>query len=141
MIDDLGWMDIACQGATEYHTPNIDRLAGQGMRFTDAYAAAPVCSPTRAAAMTGLAPARLRITNQQHEPQRFTVSLSEPQGAELVVSVNPLVVAGDQVAPANVAVKLDRSAFKRGRATGTFTVRSDGGGQYDKEFVFLGPYR
>jgi arylsulfatase A-like enzyme len=69
MIDDLGWMDIGCQGATEYHTPNIDRLAGQGMRFTDAYAAAPVCSPTRAAAMTGLAPARLRITN--HIPDRW----------------------------------------------------------------------
>lgn len=70
MIDDLGWMDLACQGATEYHTPNIDRLAKQGMRFTDAYAAAPVCSPTRAAAMTGLAPARLRITN--HIPDRWS---------------------------------------------------------------------
>ena len=70
MIDDLGWMDIACQGAAEYHTPNIDRLAEQGMRFTDAYAAAPVCSPTRAAAMTGLAPARLRITT--HIPDRWS---------------------------------------------------------------------
>ena len=70
MIDDLGWMDLACQGSTEYHTPNIDRLARQGMRFTDAYAAAPVCSPTRAAAMTGLAPARLRITN--HIPDRWS---------------------------------------------------------------------
>ena len=70
MIDDLGWMDLACQGATEYHTPNIDRLARQGMRFTDAYAAAPVCSPTRAAAMTGLAPARLRITT--HIPDRWS---------------------------------------------------------------------
>jgi len=70
MIDDLGWMDIACQGATEYQTPNIDRLASQGMRFTDAYAAAPVCSPTRAAAMTGLAPARLKITN--HIPDRWS---------------------------------------------------------------------
>jgi len=71
MIDDLGWMDIACQGATEYHTPNLDRLANQGMRFTDAYAAAPVCSPTRAAAMTGLAPARLRITNHIPDQWRF----------------------------------------------------------------------
>lgn len=70
MIDDLGWMDLACQGGTDYHTPNIDRLAKQGMRFTDAYAAAPVCSPTRAAAMTGLAPARLRITN--HIPDRWS---------------------------------------------------------------------
>lgn len=70
MIDDLGWMDLSCQGSAEYYTPNIDRLAQHGMRFTDAYAAAPVCSPTRAAAMTGLAPARLRITN--HIPDRWS---------------------------------------------------------------------
>ena len=69
MIDDLGWMDLSCQGSEEYYTPNIDRLASQGMRFTDAYSAAPVCSPTRAAAMTGLAPARLAITN--HIPDRW----------------------------------------------------------------------
>ncbi|MCP4813890.1 MAG: sulfatase-like hydrolase/transferase, partial [Planctomycetaceae bacterium] len=40
MIDDLGWMDLNCQGSPQFTTPNIDRLAGQGMRFTDAYAAA-----------------------------------------------------------------------------------------------------
>ena len=49
MADDLGWMDLACQGNKLVDTPNIDRLAAQGMRFTSAYAAAPVCSPTRAA--------------------------------------------------------------------------------------------
>jgi arylsulfatase A len=70
MIDDLGWKDLGCQDNPDYHTPQIDRLARQGMRFTDAYAAAPVCSPTRAAAMTGLAPARLRITN--HIPDRWS---------------------------------------------------------------------
>ena len=48
LIDDLGWMDLACQGNKLVDTPNVDRLATQGMRFTDAYAAAPVCSPTRA---------------------------------------------------------------------------------------------
>ncbi len=48
MIDDLGWMDLHCQGNERLDTPNIDKLASQGMRFTDAYAAAPVCSPTRA---------------------------------------------------------------------------------------------
>ncbi|MDP6526475.1 MAG: sulfatase [Kiritimatiellia bacterium] len=71
MIDDLGWMDLHCQGGKDYRTPNIDRLAAQGMRFTDAYAAAPVCSPTRAAAMTGLAPARLRITNHIPDSWNF----------------------------------------------------------------------
>ncbi len=72
MIDDLGWMDLACQGNRLVETPNIDRLASQGMRFTDNYAAAPVCSPTRASIMTGKAPARLRITNHLPDQKRFT---------------------------------------------------------------------
>ncbi|MCH8239725.1 MAG: sulfatase-like hydrolase/transferase, partial [Proteobacteria bacterium] len=63
----MGWMDLHCQGNKDLDTPHIDRLAEQGMRFTDAYAAAPVCSPTRAAMMTGQWPARMRITN--HIPQ------------------------------------------------------------------------
>ena len=58
MIDDLGWMDLACQGNPLVETPHIDRFAREGLRFTAAYAAAPVCSPTRAAVITGLAPAR-----------------------------------------------------------------------------------
>ncbi len=66
MADDLGWMDLHCQGNPVLRTPNLDALAKQGMRFTQAYAASPVCSPTRAAIMTGLAPARLHIT--QHGP-------------------------------------------------------------------------
>ncbi len=62
MADDLGWMDLACQGNKLVETPNLDRLAKQGMRFTDAYAAAPVCSPTRCAVLTGQAPARIGLT-------------------------------------------------------------------------------
>lgn len=61
LIDDMGWKDVGCYGATAYETPHIDRLASQGMRFTDAYAA-PVCSPTRAGLMTGKNPARLHLT-------------------------------------------------------------------------------
>jgi arylsulfatase A-like enzyme len=63
LIDDMGWMDLACQGSKFYETPNIDRLASQGMRFTNAYAACPVCSPTRASVMTGRYPARLHLTD------------------------------------------------------------------------------
>ena len=63
LIDDLGWKDIGCQGSTYYQTPNIDRLASSGVRFTDAYAACAVCSPTRAAVLTGKYPARLLLTN------------------------------------------------------------------------------
>lgn len=78
MVDDLGWMDLHCQGNERLHTPHLDRLASQGMRFTDAYAAAPVCSPTRAAVLTGLAPARLQITNHIPDQARFA-----PKGAKL----------------------------------------------------------
>jgi arylsulfatase A-like enzyme len=63
LVDDLGWKDLGCYGSTFYETPNIDRLASQGVRFTDAYAASPVCSPTRASIMTGKYPARLGITD------------------------------------------------------------------------------
>ena len=63
LIDDMGWKDCGCNGSTFYETPNIDRLAKEGMRFTDAYAACAVCSPTRAAIMSGKHPARLHITD------------------------------------------------------------------------------
>ena len=52
-VDDLGWMDLGCQGSKYYKTPNVDRLASQGMRFTNAYAAASNCAPSRACMMTG----------------------------------------------------------------------------------------
>jgi arylsulfatase A-like enzyme len=63
LIDDLGWKNLGCQGSTFYRTPNIDRLAKEGVRFTDAYAAYAVCSPTRAAILTGKYPARLLLTD------------------------------------------------------------------------------
>lgn len=66
MADDLGWMDLHCYGNDRLDTPALDQLAEDGMRFTNAYAAAAVCSPTRAAMMTGQSPARLRLTN--HAP-------------------------------------------------------------------------
>ena len=72
LIDDLGWMDLGCQGNAYVETPRIDAFAGEGMRFTDAYAAAPVCSPTRAAVLTGKSPARLRITNHLPDNPRHT---------------------------------------------------------------------
>lgn len=62
-VDDLGWTDLGCFGSAFYETPHIDGLAGDGMRFTDAYAACAVCSPTRAAIMTGRYPARIGVTD------------------------------------------------------------------------------
>jgi len=63
LLDDMGQRDLGCYGSPFYETPNIDRLAARGMRFTSAYAASPVCSPTRASIMTGKYPARIRLTN------------------------------------------------------------------------------
>jgi len=63
LIDDLGWSDVACYGSSFYDTPNIDKLATQGVRFTQAYAACSVCSPTRASIVTGKYPARLHLTD------------------------------------------------------------------------------
>jgi arylsulfatase A-like enzyme len=63
LADDLGWTDLSSYGSDLYETPHIDALAVDGMRFTDAYAAAHICSPTRASIMTGKTPARLHLTN------------------------------------------------------------------------------
>jgi arylsulfatase A-like enzyme len=63
LIDDMGWRDLGCSGSTFYQTPKIDALAATGMRFTSAYAAAPICSPTRASILTGQHPARLGMTD------------------------------------------------------------------------------
>ncbi|MFW5846333.1 MAG: sulfatase [Planctomycetota bacterium] len=62
LIDDLGWADLGCFGSSFYETPHLDRLAAQGLRFTDAYASCPVCSPTRASILTGRYPAQVGIT-------------------------------------------------------------------------------
>src|SRR5438874_10787346 len=63
LADDLGWADLGCYGSKYHRTPHLDRLAAAGARFTDAYAAAPICSPTRAAILTGKYPARLNLTD------------------------------------------------------------------------------
>ncbi|QDU88444.1 Arylsulfatase [Pirellulimonas nuda] len=63
LVDDLGWMDLGCQGSDFYKTPNIDRLAAGGIRFTNGYAACAVCSPTRAALQTGRYPHRVGVTD------------------------------------------------------------------------------
>jgi arylsulfatase A len=63
LVDDLGWADLGCYGSTFHQTPNIDRLAHAGVRFTQAYSACTVCSPTRASLLTGKYPARVHLTD------------------------------------------------------------------------------
>lgn len=85
VCDDLGGHDLTCYGSSFYETPNIDRLAREGVRFTQSYAAGPVCSPTRASIQTGKYPARIGMTNwiggSQH-PTPYTTFL-EPDEATL----------------------------------------------------------
>ena len=79
LIDDLGWTDLGCYGSQFYETPNIDRLAAQGMRFTNGYAACTVCSPTRASLLTGKYPARLHLTDWIPGHARPFAKLSVPK--------------------------------------------------------------
>ncbi len=96
LADDLGWRDTSLYGSTFFETPNIEKLAKRGMMFTQAYAANPLCSPTRASIMTGLYPARIGITTPCcHEPAvRLEARLAAPaapyQRALQVVSASRL---------------------------------------------------
>src|SRR6478736_2216559 len=63
LADDLGINDLSCYGRKDQPTPQLDALAAQGLRFTSAYCAQPICSPSRAALLTGKCPARLHLTN------------------------------------------------------------------------------
>ena len=79
LADDLGWADLGCYGSKYHRTPALDAMAKSGLRFTNAYASAPVCSPTRAALMTGKVPARLGITEWlPGRPDRPGQSLLQP---------------------------------------------------------------
>lgn len=70
LVDDMGWSDLQCYGSDLYETPHIDAFAKTAMRFTDAYSASPLCSPTRASILTGLEPGRLRLTTPNcHTPK------------------------------------------------------------------------
>ena len=75
MADDLGWGDLSCYGRPDYKTPNLDRLASEGVRFTHAYSAAPVCTPTRCAFVTGRYPARTEVGLE--EPLGWRKQLAE----------------------------------------------------------------
>ncbi|MHC4584969.1 MAG: sulfatase-like hydrolase/transferase [Planctomycetota bacterium] len=86
LIDDLGWTDLGCYGSSFYETPNIDRLASEGMRFTEAYAACPVCSPTRGSIMAGKYPARLGITQWIGGSQKPTEYADRLELEELTIA-------------------------------------------------------
>ena len=88
LADDLGIGDVNCYGGERclVDTPNIDRFAAEGMRFTSAYAAAPVCTPTRAAVLTGKSPARLHMTT--HAPGGFLPKSSKLLPAKTLIDLS-----------------------------------------------------
>jgi arylsulfatase A-like enzyme len=111
VIDDLGWTDLGCYGSDYHETPHIDRLAAHGVRFTQAYAAAAVCSPTRAAIQTGCDPARLGITDwirarfqggTMPDDGRNPSGFWRPAGERLLVPRNPLWLEREEVTIAEV---------------------------------------
>ncbi len=99
LADDLGQRDLGSYGSTFYETPNLDRLAKDGARFTDAYAACPVCSPTRASLMTGQWPQRTGITDYIGAPmkpelwKRNTKALPAPYSDRLALDAPTLAKA------------------------------------------------
>jgi len=106
LVDDLGWSDTACYGSDFYETPHIDRLADEGVRFTQAYAACHVCSPTRASILTGKYPARLHLTDWL--PGRKDFSFQKLRSAKITLRL-PLE-----------EVTLAEALKKHGYATGHF---------------------
>ena len=80
LCDDLGINDLACYGRTDHRTPHLDRLAAQGTRFTSAYCAQPICSPSRAAILTGKTPARLHLTTYLPGPARSRIAEAAASG-------------------------------------------------------------
>ena len=94
LIDDYGWRDTGFNGSTYYETPNIDRLAREGMVFTNGYSASAVCSPTRAAIMTGKYPARLRLTSHlQGASNRFHHTKVIQPSARLALPLEEVTIA------------------------------------------------
>jgi arylsulfatase A len=84
LADDLGYADLSCYGSKEVNTPVLDKLAGEGMRFTDFYAASAVCSPSRAALMTGRFSVRAGVYSWIHPSQKMHLHRNENTIAELL---------------------------------------------------------
>ncbi|MEY4799016.1 MAG: hypothetical protein RI978_1317, partial [Verrucomicrobiota bacterium] len=93
--DDLGINDLGCFGRKDQRTPNLDKLAAEGARFTQAYAAASVCSPSRAGLLTGQSPARLKITTfltgrsdrASHRVLAAPINLHLPDGVQTIAQL------------------------------------------------------
>jgi len=93
LVDDLGWTDLGCYGNELHDTPTLDRLAEEGTRFTNAYASAPNCSPTRSAILTGHSPAALNITDYIPGRDVPHAELRPPEGRHKLPATPPTLAA------------------------------------------------
>lgn len=114
LVDDLGKMDLGCEGSTYYETPNIDRLASQSLRFTNGYSACQVCSPSRAAIQTGKTPARVAITDYispagRNQPEQWS------RNTKLLPASFQKELALQEVTIAEALRELDYSTYFAGK--------------------------
>lgn len=127
LADDLGWRDLGCYQSSFHETPNIDRLAKDGMRFTAAYAACPACSPTRASLMTGKYPTRTGVTDYISDtPYR-------PVDRKLSTPPNGTHLAREEVTIGEILKTGGYRTFYAGKwhlGTGQFDADSQGFDQY-----------
>lgn len=108
VADDLGWADLECYGADLHLTPNLNKLANQGIKFTNAYAAAPICSPTRASIMTGKYPARLNMT-VWHEATKRRKSPNYKPGKRKMIP--PITVGNLPLEEITIAERLKEQGY------------------------------
>jgi arylsulfatase A-like enzyme len=115
LIDDLGWTDLGSYGSPFYETPHLDEFANTAMRFTEAYAACPVCSPTRASIMTGKYPARMNTTDWFGAPQPDNVDNHWTRNKPLLPAVYQDHMSLDEITIAEVLRENGYSTFFAGK--------------------------
>ena len=115
LADDLGWMDVTINGSKYYETPNIERLAKRGMKFTNAYTASPLCSPTRASILSGKYPERFHLTTPAgHLPPNPDVPLMKKTAAAWNKVITPTSRTFMPLEEVTIAEKLKTVGYTTG---------------------------
>jgi arylsulfatase A-like enzyme len=151
VADDLGWRDLSCAGSTFYESPHIDSLAARGTIFTSAYSACPVCSPTRAALMTGKYPQRVGITDYIGGPQPIAASTQPKYADRLLPAPYSTHLALEETTIAEVLGQAGYATYFTGKwhlgakpffpdKQGFDTINGAGGGSPGRDGYFS-PYR
>jgi arylsulfatase A-like enzyme len=113
LADDLGWADLGCMGSQLYESPNIDRIAESGIKFLNAYAANPLCSPTRASIMTGLWPSRVGITTPScHSPEEILETFVKESAKPDQPAVAPISATRLKTEYVTLAESFKRAGYK-----------------------------